>query len=67
MSNNPTITRWLNGAAASRKRYGEQVNQDLKDNYKKAQEHSAHLIEKEKVLEYELSKNFTIPDSIDSQ
>lgn len=30
MSNNPTITRWLNGAAASRKRYGEQVNQDLK-------------------------------------
>ena len=27
---NPTITRWLNGAAASRKRYGEQVNSDLK-------------------------------------
>ena len=30
MSNNPTITKWLNGAATSRKRYGEQVNQDLK-------------------------------------
>lgn len=30
MSNNPTITRWLDGAAASRKRYGERVNENLK-------------------------------------
>lgn len=27
---NPTITRWLNGAAASRKRYGDKVNDYLK-------------------------------------
>jgi len=35
----------------------QQFNQDLKDDCKKAQEYNAHLLEKEKVMEFELSKN----------
>jgi len=35
----------------------QQFNQDLKEKFKKAQEHNTHLTEKEKIMEYELSKN----------
>jgi len=35
----------------------QQFTENLKDDFKKTQEHNAHLIEREKVMEYELSKN----------
>jgi len=35
----------------------QQFNQGLKDDFKKTREHNEHLIEKEKLMEYELSKN----------
>jgi len=35
----------------------QQSNQNLIDDFKKTQEHNAHLVEREKVMEYELTKN----------
>jgi len=32
-------------------------NRDLKDNFKKTEEYNKHLLEKEKILQYELAKN----------
>jgi chromosome segregation ATPase len=35
----------------------QRFNQDLKNDFEKTQEYNTHLIEKEKLMEYELSKN----------
>jgi len=35
----------------------QQLNQDLKNDFEKTKEHNTHLIEKESIVEYELSKN----------